>query len=90
MALGLFTVPQTVDPALAMEKEIAVRWSNSFSSWNGVSEFGEALGLVASGQVNPGPIVTHHFGIDEIGEAFAVADDKRASGAIRVMVRPWG
>ena len=75
---------------LAMEREVVIQWSNSFSSWNGVSEFSTALELVVSGRVNPGPIVTHHFGLDEIGEAFSVADDKRASGAIRVMVRPWG
>ncbi|MDA1280446.1 MAG: alcohol dehydrogenase catalytic domain-containing protein [Chloroflexi bacterium] len=87
--LGLFTKPQTIDPALAMEKEVAIQWSNSFSSWNGRSEFGEALELLGAGKLNPEPIVTHHFGIDDIAKAFATADDKRSSGAIRVVVKPW-
>ena len=88
--LGLFTKSQTIDPAMAMEREITLQWSNSFSSWNGASEFSTALDLVESGRVIAESIVTHHFGLDEISEAFAIADDKRTSGAIRVMVRPWG
>ena len=88
--LGLFTKLQTIDPAMAMEREITLQWSNSFSSWNGASEFSTALDLVESGRVSAESIVTHHFGLDEISEAFAIADDKRTSGAIRVMVRPWG
>jgi len=86
--LGLFTKPQTLDPAVVMEKEITVQWSNSFSMWKGESEFATALGLIVSGSVDPELIVTHHFSLDEIGEAFATADDKRRSGAIRVMVHP--
>lgn len=88
--LGLFTKPQTVDPVLAMEREVSIQWSNSFSSWNGEREFVTALNLLQEGRLNPGPIATHHFGLDDIREAFAVADDKRASGAIRVFVTPWG
>jgi len=88
--LGLFTKSQTIDPAMAMEREITLQWSNSFSSWNGASEFSTALDLLESGRVIAESIVTHNFGLDEISEAFAVADDKRTSGAIRVMVRPWG
>jgi len=86
--LGLFTKAQTVDPVVAMEKEISIQWSNSFSTFNGESEFATALGLIVSGSVDPGLIVTDHFSFDEIGEAFATADDKRSSGAIRVMVHP--
>ncbi|HIF71668.1 MAG TPA: hypothetical protein EYQ61_03805 [Dehalococcoidia bacterium] len=86
--IGLFTKPQTIDPVLAMEREVTIGWSNSFSSWKGESEFATSLGLLASGRLNPDPIVTHHFSLDEIGVAFATADDKRESGAIRVMVRP--
>tara|TARA_B100000029_G_scaffold498153_1_gene566606 strand:+ start:387 stop:1445 length:1059 start_codon:yes stop_codon:yes gene_type:complete len=87
--LGLFTKPQTVDPVLAMEREISIQWSNSFSSWNSEREFSTALDLLVAGHLNVDPIVTHHFGIDEIDRAFAVTDDKRSSGAIRVIVQPW-
>ena len=87
--LGLFTKDQTIDPALAMQKEITLQWSNSFSSWKDKSEYDESLDLLVTGKLNPAPIITHHFGIDEIETAFATADDKRSSGAIRVIVRPW-
>ena len=87
--VGLFTKPQTIDSPRAMNYEISLQWSNSFSSWKGEREFVTALELLKAGKLNPGPIATHHFGIDDIDEAFAVADDKRTSGAIRVFVTPW-
>ena len=34
-------------------------------------EFGEALRLVASGAVRTQPLITHRFGLDRIGDAFA-------------------
>ena len=34
-------------------------------------EFGEALRLVASGAVRTRPLITHRFGLDRIGDAFA-------------------
>jgi threonine dehydrogenase-like Zn-dependent dehydrogenase len=88
--LGLFTKPQTIDPAMAMAGEVAIQWSNSLSSRNGEREFATALDLLTAGKLNPEPIVTHHFGLEDIEEAFATADDKRVSGAVRVMVTPWG
>jgi threonine dehydrogenase-like Zn-dependent dehydrogenase len=88
--LGLFTKPQTIDPSMAMEREVVIQWSNSFSSWNGEREFATALDLLTDGKLNPEPIVTHHFGLEDIEEAFRVADDKRTSGAVRVIVTPWG
>ena len=86
--LGLFTTPQTVGPAVGMQKELTLRWSNSFSSWEGEPEFAQALGMMAAGKLNPAPIITHNYSLDAINEAFAAADDKRNSEAIRVMVNP--
>lgn len=86
--LGLFTAPQEIDVSLAMQRELTFRWSNSFSSWNGEPEFVTALKLMEAGKLQPRPIATHEFSIDQIQEAFAAADDKATSGAIRVMVMP--
>lgn len=86
--LGLFTVPQSLDASLAMQKELTVRWSNSFSTWNGESEYKTALNLMASGKLNPAPIITHQYGIEQISKAFEAADNKRSSGAVRVIVKP--
>ncbi len=85
--VGLFTQPQTLDSqALGMTKELVLTWSNSYSSWQGISEYQTALGLLASGRLNAGPIITHRFPQLQIADAFAAADDKWTSGAIRVVV----
>jgi threonine dehydrogenase-like Zn-dependent dehydrogenase len=47
-----------------------------------------ALNLMASGRLHTMPIITTHFSLDRIHEAFAAANDKRTSGAIKVMVHP--
>lgn len=65
-----------------------MRWSSSFSTWRGQSEWETALGLLSAGRLKPEPIITHHFPLDRVADAFAAADDKRSSGAIRVMVCP--
>ena len=41
-----------------------------------------------AGKLQAGPLATHEFGIGQIQDAFDAADDKSASGAIRVMVIP--
>lgn len=85
--VGLFTQPQTLDSqAQGMAKELVLTWSNSYSSWQGVSEYQTALDLLASDRLYAGPIITHRFPGSQIAEAFAAADDKRASGAIRVVI----
>ena len=85
--VGLFTQPQTLDSqAQGMAKELVLTWSNSYSSWRGISEYQTALDLLASDRLYAGPIITHRFRQSQIAEAFAAADDKRASGAIRVVI----
>ena len=86
--LGLFTSPQTIDASVGMQRELTVRWANSYSTWNGVPEYRMALELVAAGRVDPAPFITHHYPLDRISEAFAAADDKPSSGAVRVMIHP--
>ncbi len=85
--VGLFTQPQTLESqGQGMAKELVLTWSNSYSSWRGISEFQTALNLMSSDRLNAGPIITHRFPQSQIAEAFAAADDKRASGAIRVVI----
>jgi len=84
--MGVFTAPQTIDPSLGFSRELTVKWSNSLSSWHGISEFRTAIDLVSSGRLLAAPIITHHFPLEKIAEAFAATDDKRSSGAIRVVV----
>lgn len=72
----------------ANRKEIDLRWCNSYATWNGVREYQIALDLVAEGRVQAEPLITHRFPLTEIADAFAAADDKRASGAVKVVVQP--
>ena len=71
---------------MAYGKELTLRWSNSYATWQGRSEYEIALELLASGRVRAEPLLTHHFPLAHIGAAFAAAADKRASGAIKVLV----
>jgi 2-desacetyl-2-hydroxyethyl bacteriochlorophyllide A dehydrogenase len=86
--LGIFTQAQELDVATAYRKELHLQWSNSFSRWHGVSEYRIALDLMAAGRLNPAPLVTTHYPLEAIHKAFAAAENKRASSAIKVMVTP--
>lgn len=69
-------------------KELDVRWCNSYSTWHGQREFQIALDMVAAGRVQAVPLITHRYPLTEISAAFAAADDKRASGSVKVIVQP--
>jgi 2-desacetyl-2-hydroxyethyl bacteriochlorophyllide A dehydrogenase len=84
--MGIFTTPPTLDERTAYRKELTIGWSNSYSTWDGVSEYEIALQMLASGRIRAEPLITHHFPLDQIAEAFAAADDKKASGALKVLV----
>jgi 2-desacetyl-2-hydroxyethyl bacteriochlorophyllide A dehydrogenase len=86
--LGVFTQSQEVDVMTAYRKELHLQWANSFSHWQGVSEYRMALDLMVAGRLTAEPIITIHFTLDRIVEAFSAADDKKVSGAIKVMVHP--
>jgi 2-desacetyl-2-hydroxyethyl bacteriochlorophyllide A dehydrogenase len=84
--LGIFTHKPELDTTTAYGKELTITWCNSYAKWDGISEYKIALDLLASGQVRAEPIITHHYALEQIGEAFAAAADKRESGATKVLV----
>jgi threonine dehydrogenase-like Zn-dependent dehydrogenase len=86
--IGAFWGDVSIAYRAANRKEIDLRWCNSYASWNGVPEYQIALDMVADGRVQAEPLITHRFPLVEIAEAFRAADDKRASGAIKVVVQP--
>jgi L-iditol 2-dehydrogenase len=51
----------------------------------GPADMRAALGLIAGGQVDPLPFVTHRVGLDETGRALEMA---RSGEAIKVLVAP--
>jgi threonine dehydrogenase-like Zn-dependent dehydrogenase len=86
--VGSFQEPQTLDAGLAMHKELSLHWVWSYGLWEGVPEFAVTLDMMAAGRLDPAPLITHRFPLVRIGEGFAAADDKRGSGAIKVLVIP--
>jgi threonine dehydrogenase-like Zn-dependent dehydrogenase len=78
----------SIEPSTWLRKEIDLRWVNSYSTWDGVSEFEMALDLMASGAVDAGSLLTHRVPLAEIREGFALALDKAGSSATKVLVIP--
>jgi len=68
--------------ALAGERTVTT------SSNHRYRDFGAALALLASGQVRVRAMITHRFALERAAEAFAVAQDKVASGALKVLLVP--
>ena len=86
--IGMYSLPQTLDSQEAMAKQMQITWINSYGAWEGVPEFRIAMDMMASGRFHPLQLVTHRFPLDDIAAGFAAADNKRDSGAIKVVVIP--
>jgi threonine dehydrogenase-like Zn-dependent dehydrogenase len=86
--VGAYVETQHLDPRTCMRKEVSLHWAWSYGMWEGVPEFQIALEMMADGRVDPASLITHRYPLGQIGAAFAAADDKRASGAIKVLVIP--
>jgi threonine dehydrogenase-like Zn-dependent dehydrogenase len=86
--LSVFDRSPFIEPHRAYTREASIMWSNSYSTYDGRSEYGIALGLLADGSVRADPLITHHFPLAAIGEAFATAADKGRSGSIKVIIQP--
>jgi threonine dehydrogenase-like Zn-dependent dehydrogenase len=86
--IGAFWGDVAVAYRAANRKELDLRWCNSYASWHGIREFQIALDMVASGRVQAEALISHRFPLADIASAFEAADDKRASGAVKVIVQP--
>ncbi len=86
--LGAFIGDVALPYREANAKEITLRWSTGYSSFRGEREYAIALDLIAARRIDAAPLITHRFPLDRIGEAFAAADDKRRSGATKVVIEP--
>ena len=76
--------PETSDFAypveLILEKELDVRGVNRYCN-----TYPRAISLLASGQINVEPLVSHRFPFEQVVDAFRFASEHRAS-AIKIMV----
>ncbi len=85
---GCFTNAPAPDWRRLMRHEVNLLFSWSYACWNGVPEFQLALDLLAAGKVDGAAMVTHHFPLARVDEAFQAALNKGDSGATKVLVTP--
>jgi 2-desacetyl-2-hydroxyethyl bacteriochlorophyllide A dehydrogenase len=76
------------DPQPALDKEVSITWSNSYSISGRQPEFEAALTMLASGRIAAMPLITHRYPLSEIKEAFEVANEKDKSHAVKVIIQP--
>ena len=86
--VGGHVAPLTLDARYARSRELTVTWAFCYGRRGGEKEFQIALNLMGAGKLDPAPLITHRFPLDEIREAFAVADGREAYGSVKVLVFP--
>jgi 2-desacetyl-2-hydroxyethyl bacteriochlorophyllide A dehydrogenase len=86
--LGSFVGLQQVNPWRGLRRELTLAWVWSYARRGARTEYQIALDLVASGRLQTEPLLTHRFPLECIGEAFAAADRKGESEAIKVVILP--
>lgn len=86
--LGLFTETPKFDPILFLRKEVNILSLFSYSTWGGVSEFQIALDLLAQGKITGKGMITHRLPLVQINDGFLAMENKKESGAIKVMLIP--
>lgn len=85
---GVHTRSQSIDTINAMLRELTVIWFYSHGRRGERTEYEIALDLMTQGKIKPERLITHHFPLVQIGEAFSVADNHAATGSIKVIINP--
>ena len=80
VVVGVCMTPDKVRPALAINKEIDLRFVLGYTP----REFRDALYLLAEGKVNTEPIVTGVVGLDGVENAFAALGDPESHAKILI------
>jgi 2-desacetyl-2-hydroxyethyl bacteriochlorophyllide A dehydrogenase len=83
--VGGYHKPLEIDLSKLVWAEPVVTGSNCYAYSGMIKDFDAAIDLISSGKVDATQIVTHHFALDEIAQAFEIAADKK-SGSIKVHV----
>ena len=80
VVVGVCMEPDTIRPAMAINKEIELRFVFAYQP----HEFHEALHLIASGTVDPTPLITGTVGLDGVADAFEVLGDPEKHAKILI------
>jgi threonine dehydrogenase-like Zn-dependent dehydrogenase len=80
VVVGVCMQPDTVRPAMAINKEIDLRFVLGYTP----KEFHEALHLLAAGKVNAAPLITGTVGLHGVDTAFTALRDPEAHAKILI------
>ena len=86
--VGGHGAPLTFSERFARSKELTIVWPFCYGRRGGKTEFQVAIDLLAAGKLDPSPLVTHRFQLNDISEAFAVAAGRDEHGSVKVLVLP--
>lgn len=85
VVLGGITGPLMTALAPLVSGEVEMRGSSCYAMTEGKPDFQWARELIEAGTIDPTPLVTHTFPLEQVDEAFRVAADKGAA-SIKVAV----
>ena len=86
--VGGHGAPLTFSERFARSRELTIIWSFCYGRRGGKTEFQIAIDLLAARKLDPTPLITHRFNLDEITQAFAVAAGRDEHGSVKVLVMP--
>lgn len=85
--LGAFTAPVQIHPIMFFLKEARIFGSNCYGMSGNQSDYEIAIEIMRRNGESLRRAITHRFALDDVGEAYATADDKK-TGAIKVTIMP--
>jgi alcohol dehydrogenase len=74
VAIGVYAEPCEVHMGLVWIKALTLKSGHA----NVIGHVDHVLGMLASGKLDPTPLVTHHMGLDDASEAYALYDRREA------------
>ncbi|MCE2413823.1 alcohol dehydrogenase catalytic domain-containing protein [Candidatus Poribacteria bacterium] len=86
--VGGHRTPLSFSERFARSRELTVIWSFCYGRRGGKTEFQVAIDLLAAGKLDPNPLITHRFELDDVAQAFAVAAGRDEHGSVKVLVLP--
>ena len=79
--IGVHAEPAQVHMGLAWIKSLNLEMGHA----NVLRHIDAVLAMLATGQLDPGPIITHHMALDEAAEAYAIYDRREA---LKIVLTP--
>jgi 2-desacetyl-2-hydroxyethyl bacteriochlorophyllide A dehydrogenase len=81
VAIGVYAEPCQVHMGLVWIKALTLRSGHA----NVIGHVDRVLGMLASGTLDPSPLVTHHMALDEAPDAYRVYDQREA---LKIVLNP--